>query len=276
MLPFVGMGRDLDPAWFGLVDGSEDTEPRATQWPQPTDERPEPPPDVEATQPNFRLPAPAGPAPKAGLRTSPSQPLAGFGSVPPSEKSRLQEAAKSGATSDFFASLGPKEPMPVQKQGFFHEFRGVLWTVGVGLLVFVGTVLYSGRSNTPREATPPPMTPADTAQNHRNALVPPKKDEAGVPSHTPSTPTPGGETTPNSTVEPMMSIVTVPKGALVEINGTLYGRTPIIKPGPKGVDSLFVSIKLKGHRRWEGQVSRNKAGHFSIQATLQPHNPSLR
>lgn len=68
----------------------------------------------------------------------------------------------------------------------------------------------------------------------------------------------------------MLSVVTVPGGALVEIDGVIYGRSPLIMPSPKDRKSLRVKLKLDDHQPWEQVVRPNEAGHFNVNVKLEP------
>lgn len=77
---------------------------------------------------------------------------------------------------------------------------------------------------------------------------------------------------PNSkprTKTPMLSVVSTPRGALVEIDGVVYGSTPVVMPSPTGKEKLRVKLMLDGYRKWESVVQENEAGHFSVNVVLK-------
>ncbi|MCK6552857.1 PEGA domain-containing protein, partial [Myxococcota bacterium] len=84
-------------------------------------------------------------------------------------------------------------------------------------------------------------------------------------------PAAGGESAEKGqrTKTPMVTIVTSPPGALVEINGVLFGNTPVIMPSPAATDHLSVKLVLDRYKKWEGEVTANEAGHFSLNVKLE-------
>jgi hypothetical protein len=69
---------------------------------------------------------------------------------------------------------------------------------------------------------------------------------------------------------PMVSIVSDPVGAMVEIDGTVYGKTPLIMPCPHNVDRMHVRLKSNKYQTWDQQLTPSEAGHFSVNAVLKP------
>lgn len=68
----------------------------------------------------------------------------------------------------------------------------------------------------------------------------------------------------------MISIVSQPLGAKVEIDGTIYGKTPFIQPSPKGKAMLSVRLLMDGHKIWRETLTPDESGHFSATAKLSP------
>lgn len=95
---------------------------------------------------------------------------------------------------------------------------------------------------------------------------------ASVVASEPVDPQPGVEASTASRIQktktPMVTIVSAPAGALVEINGTIYGNTPLIMPSPAQVERLAVRLKLDKYKSWDGTVTTNEAGHFSLNVQL--------
>ena len=111
--------------------------------------------------------------------------------------------------------------------------------------------------------------PDPAAAEPRPADPPPAPDPA-APSAAPSpSPSPSQEPIERAAT-PMLSIVSRPPGALVEIDGRSVGRTPLIRPAPDGgAARLQVRLSLLGHRAWAGELRPSAAGHFNASVELQ-------
>jgi hypothetical protein len=108
------------------------------------------------------------------------------------------------------------------------------------------------------QGQPPPVAPPPVAKPE------PKVEPAAI---VPAPPPP-----PPKRVKPaipMLSILSNPSGARVEINGTIYGNTPLIQPSPPDVRSLSIRLLKDNYKPYEAILSPTEAGHFNLNATLE-------
>src|SRR4029077_13336401 len=68
----------------------------------------------------------------------------------------------------------------------------------------------------------------------------------------------------------MLSIISEPKGARVELDGRTIGKTPIIRAAPLKKGSFSVKIAAPNHKPWTGTLVPNATGHFSLKVVLAP------
>ena len=68
---------------------------------------------------------------------------------------------------------------------------------------------------------------------------------------------------------PMMSILSEPIGALVEINGKVYGKTPLIRQSPQSKGSLKVRLRYKYHQTLDATIWPNEDGHYEAKLILR-------
>lgn len=94
----------------------------------------------------------------------------------------------------------------------------------------------------------------------------PMAPKGAVAQPEPAVPAPKAPAAP---VRPMVTVVSVPPGAQVEINGAPAGTAPVVKPAPEGVVELEITVKLSGHEAWRAQVRPNELGHYSVNAKLR-------
>ncbi|MEE2902948.1 MAG: PEGA domain-containing protein [Myxococcota bacterium] len=74
---------------------------------------------------------------------------------------------------------------------------------------------------------------------------------------------------PPKAVLPMMSILSEPLGALVEINGKVYGKTPLIRQSPQSKGSLKLRLRFKHYETLNTKVWPNKDGHYEAKLILK-------
>ena len=186
------------------------------------------------------------------------------------------------------------------------DYRQVIIITCVGLLAVVLIVIFQSvnRPSTDdpkailREPSPPPATRLERRKAARAGQITPtpspsSDDVAEAESMKPSA-APGSEPTEavaekvpakvsaeagtapaeKPTIQkqtiPMLSILSVPSGALVEIGGRTYGKTPVIRMSPKTSGPLKIKLRLSDHRTEEVMIRPNKDGHYEVQLTLEP------
>ena len=165
-----------------------------------------------------------------------------------------------------------------------RAYRELYVTIGLAVLALSVTLLYQFNRSRPAptgrvipiETT---TTPTSDPQTPTAPETAPRQDPARpaapvVPNTPPAPPAPSARRpdrkAPKRPATPMLSIVSTPSGAIVDINGTVYGRTPLIIPGPRGESSLQITLKLPGHKKFSEVLTPNAAGHFSLSAKLEP------
>ncbi len=249
--------------------------------------------DVSADDPNAKtvvepVPLESSPAPRE-LAASAPPPALGSGSLdlplpsppPPSPPGPAAPVAPDFSPDKLVEGLGsgPSGPAPKGAPGpsFWAEYKEVVLTAAVGLGILGAAVIYT-RSESPAPSGPPPRPPAEGVNSER-AETPPETRKRPAPPARPARPAERNrsnrrEEQPQPTVRkaatPMLSVVTVPSGALVEIDGVIYGRSPLIMPSPKDRSSLDVTLKLDDHQPWNGRLRPNRAGHFNLNVELEP------
>jgi hypothetical protein len=248
---------------------------------------------------------PPGPAllPEAG-----GTPARGNVAPPPAMFSGEDLMEKLGAGAG--ASAGAERPK--KKSGsIWSEYRELILTALVGSLVLAAVLGYraynkdvsgeviatdptagTGPSGPPGGAPTPPTGPtgplAPTAPT--SARIVPIPGPTGGPAPTgapppgmvvrPPTGGPTGPTAPSGAhapkpkaAVPMLSIMSTPLGAVVEVDGVVAGKTPLVIPTPfKDPRTLRIRLNLEGYRRWEQDVSPSEAGHYVANARLEPRS----
>ncbi len=176
----------------------------------------------------------------------------------------------SGLQDHLSGATEPASPV-AQQANPWREYREVILSAVGGLVLLVGAIWYT-QSRKPEpvvfegtKSLVPSETETPTPKPKKSPPPPPA--EAVVPS-------PVGKKTETvaaaaKTRTPMLSIVSNPAGALVEIDGVVYGKTPIIMPSPSS-KNLSVTLKANGRKKWTKLVSPNEAGHFAVNAELAP------
>jgi hypothetical protein len=193
---------------------------------------------------------------------------------------------------------GEKSAPAARKGGGWREYREVIFSAVGGALVLTGVILWqrarsvepapleSAPSAEPAPAPPDPG-PAPSAPPpapRRPAVVVSGAPEAPPPvaaePAVPASPAPIAERPADGTAEagsegrststPMLSVVSAPRGALVEIDGVVYGKTPLIMPSPRGKVALEVLLRLEGHKKWQSTLQPSPSGHYALNVTLEP------
>jgi hypothetical protein len=173
------------------------------------------------------------------------------------------------------------------KPSFFTEYKEVVRAVVIGVVLLGGGIAYQ-LTRSPAEPAPviipempqtaaatkeeppktiekvpaepneqPPSLPRETEQKSIAVLTNPNGDE---PAETPN---------PAKAATPMITVISTPPGATVEINGDGQGKTPLILRSPRNISMLTISIQLHNHKKWQQDVPANEAGHFTVNAQLE-------
>jgi hypothetical protein len=159
---------------------------------------------------------------------------------------------------DFPVALEPKKPKKEDHKLFTKE---VILTMIGGVLLLAGAFVYTHSGDDEPEDKPVMIAPAQ---------LPPKPPPEVVKAPEPvQVPEPVKDPEPVKTATPIVSILSNPSGARVEINGTIYGNTPLIQPSPANVRSLSIRLLKDNYKPFETIVSPNEAGHFNLNATLE-------
>jgi len=209
-------------------------------------------------------------APRPGARPAPSEaptPL----SLPAPDASTLPtvEAPAPAAPGDFSVEdmvdklqappgSGAHAPGP----SFWSEWKEVILTASLGTaaLAALAFVPWGGNDEPDVEALAADEAPAVPA------VPPPTTDP--VPRPVTNAEAPEQRTRPAPA--PMVSVVSEPPGAMVQLDGVVYGETPLILPAPAGQGTMEVVLRLDGYVTHEGFLEANEAGHFSLNVKLQP------
>lgn len=248
------------------------------------------PPDLSADLMQEVVPPSFGPAPSEKEDGSLDLPL-----PPPASGPTEPTAAPVMAASGFDAgklveeldSAGqPKASPPGPAAGaVWSEYKEVVVSAGVGLTVLGAVLLYTRGASQPDEDLPvgaaaptgKDPVPPPSEQSPASARARPEGAESGPAPSGPRSrtgrPPPRGQSeapAPKKTATPMLSVVTVPSGALVEVDGVIYGRSPLIMPSPVDRTRFSISLKLDDHQTWSREVRPNEAGHFNVNVKLEP------
>jgi hypothetical protein len=157
-----------------------------------------------------------------------------------------------------------KKAAPGKKKEDSIFTKEVILTLIGGVVLLAGAVVYTrAKDEAPVQtelAPPPPIAPPKAPPQPQ---PPPPKVEAPPVSREPA-----GEETRKATT-PILSILSNPSGARVEIDGTIYGTTPLIQPGPSKVKRLSIRLLKDNYKIYETVLTPNEAGHFNLNATLE-------
>jgi hypothetical protein len=147
----------------------------------------------------------------------------------------------------------------------WSELRGVLVAAILGGLAIALAVAWSQRSAEPPPPSPAPPTGAPpTAAGPAPTTAPPTRVRRSAPDAKPVEAAPV-----RAAAVPMLSVVSTPPGAWVEIDGVIYGQTPLILPSPRAF-SLRVKLRLDEHRPVDRVLEPGPAGHFNLNVQLDP------
>ena len=172
----------------------------------------------------------------------------------------------------------------------WREYKTTLLTGLVGV-ISISAVLLVDRSPTERVETHSPKTTSanrklERIERARAGQLPDENKGPQGPSSVAGQKTPekapSSDTAKENTsrdkesihavpkpVLPMMSILSEPLGALVEINGKVYGKTPLIRQSPQSTGSLKVRLRFKHHETLDTTVWPNKDGHYEAKLILR-------
>lgn len=178
-------------------------------------------------------------------------------------------------------------PTPAVEHGR-RAYRELYITIAVVVAALAGTIAYQLAPSPPaKPAMSDGASPVGPRPEAPSPGQPPRPEERPDTAPSPAPPAkrrttadqPTRRPPPAATAKPavapsatpMLSIVSTPNGAIVSIDGVIYGRTPLIMPGPPDKDSLAVTLKLSGHRNFSKVLTKTEAGHFSLNVKLKPN-----
>ena len=173
---------------------------------------------------------------------------------------RFAELAASPGDRAPGAKSSPRTASPDgTRTGFWKEYGEVVVSIIAGIAVVTAAVLYTSHAPS---ADPAPKAVVD--RGPRPVPTPPRP--GAIP--TPDEPRKAREPAlPAKTRTPMLSVLSSPSGALVDIGGVIYGKTPLVMPSPNA-ESLSITLKLGGFRTWRKVVRPRETGHFSVHVKL--------
>ncbi len=179
------------------------------------------------------------------------------------------EAPAPAAPADFSVEdmVGKLQAAPApapEGPSFWSEWKEVILTASLGTAVLVGLAVLPGSDRrTQRESTA-----AEAATEVRkSAPTPPSAQAPAVREQSiRSEPSPAPQPAP----APVVSVVSTPPGAMVQLDGVVYGETPLILPAPSEESALEVVLRMDGYQTYEGLLEAGGAGHFSLNVKLQP------
>lgn len=240
----------------------------STPWPDPNAPSPRPARFPRVGQ-GLSLPAPSP-------RSKPPPPLSGR-STPPHFANELVE--KLGATSP-----ATRPPPGGHIRGLWKEYREVILSIVGGIAVVTAAAFYTrwpqAPQKNPNQASTRRISPSAVPPSRAN---PSPRPPPTRPEPLPNTPNaqaapekhPAPERRPTKTRTPMLSVLSHPPGALVDIGGVIYGKTPLVMPSPHA-ESLNITLKLGGFRTWHQVVRPSETGHFSVHVKLSDSSAHSR
>ncbi|MBK8014761.1 MAG: PEGA domain-containing protein [Deltaproteobacteria bacterium] len=174
--------------------------------------------------------------------------------------------------------LAETQPAPTRRRASWREYREVLTVAFLGLCAIGGAIAYQKtapdsdahvRAAVPNEtnaSTPniasasmasTPSTPASaTSPPERRANRSPEQNSNSKPDAV-------------SKVTPMLSVITIPAGAVVEVNGINAGKSPLVRPSPHANGRIEVTVKKAGFNTASSFVSPNSAGHYALTVQME-------
>jgi hypothetical protein len=139
----------------------------------------------------------------------------------------------------------------------------------LGTVIAIGILLAIGLAWSLR--TPEPKAEPRLVQANRDpAPAPaPSGDKAAAVPPTPP-PAPTDEQAPSSPRR-LMTILSRPSGANVEIDGSLAGKTPLVlEHAFEPNKTAHVVVIEDGYKRWESDVAADPTGSVNVMAVLEP------
>ena len=178
------------------------------------------------------------------------------------------------------------------------DYRQVITILSAGVVTIALILFFKAQETTTDTSESGMVAPTKVSPNERLekresvragqfASTPPSSKNASVKSKAPvakpkpkpavAEPTPvktevAEETSPRPTevkAIPMLSILSVPLGALVEIEGKVYGKTPLIRMSPQTSGALEIKLKHKLYKTTEATIRPNENGHYEIQVKME-------
>lgn len=281
------MTRKNTDGWAGLVD-VDDGEPAP---------RPSPPPaakpeltkglTLDAPPPSgvgLKLPKPAG-APSGPARAAqPTSTPAATPAPPPQNTFSNRE---------LLDKLDLDKPKTEAKGSLWNEYRELILTAIAGLLILAAVLAYRAMPSDdevrdapaiaaeqkPKEAAPAPAPPAPPAPAaapepaptaEQQAPAPIAEQQAAAPIEQPVAEAPAAQQAPQRAAVPMLSVITTPPGASIEVNGLVRGKSPLIIPSPSVEPTLQVRVTMDGFKNYEENVSSGEGGHYVLRVELEP------
>jgi hypothetical protein len=257
---------------------------------------PEAPPERK-----LRLPMP-GEMPR-GASTPPAA-----SSRPPVDDAPSKPAPASQDAGFMSSELVEKLSAPAEKpkaKSSWRDYREVIRTVVISVFLLAIAVTYKVLTREPAQDAPPPTPPEAQKKSPLQRLsekpahppaetkaapppanvAQPANPTAANPAQASTTPPPNAQTAaannaqaeaaepsgPTKTNTPMLTIFTSPPGAMIEIDGILYGKTPLVMASPVQTSALKVKLSLDGFKKFEELVTPNETGHYSINVSLKPN-----
>ena len=244
------------------------TDMQAVARPLPSAGAPSPSPSPS----RLRLPRPEdGALPADAAPTPPMVPAIQRGPASSPKQQAAQDALFSSA--GLVERLNDSTPVTPPKPEESRAYRELYITMTIGAVCLLGAFVFQFVRTTqiapkvvpvvlPEVSPSPPVEKATPPAPRPPPAGPKAATAAARPRRTkPKKPVP--------TATPMLSIVTRPPGAIVDIDGVVYGRSPLIMVSPPNKDALSVTLKLPGHKNMSHILKKNKAGHFSLNVQLE-------
>ncbi len=209
--------------------------------------------------------------PEAPLPKSTTRPKALRLAAP--ESSKKVDASAADAVRDALTEGSGSTEWAPGRPGSGPDKRVVFGTIGAAVVMVVALWVFS--RDAPVEPTAP-EPPARAAAPSSKAPAPPTPEPAvEAPPSTANTiirpkEAPEPERAAPKAAVPMLSVTSSPPGAMVEINGLVRGKTPLVITSPERTPSIRIRLTLDKHRTWEGAVEANEAGHYAKRVELTP------
>lgn len=289
----------LDPVTRAMLESDDEAPParplpkraKIERSPPPPPQQKQPPPPATTPVKKLRLPMPGEnrkstsasseaalptPPPRVSMPSLPADPANAPPPAPSFSTNALVEKLSDGSGSSRTAKAGPS---------FWVEYKEVIRAAVIGVVLIAGVVAYQLNKGPEKMAmVPRSEQPVVTVEPEKTA--PPKTDvqmqEPGeqpkpLPKEQPEVPSLAKDPKKDPTKEPppkaatpMVTVVSTPPRATVEINGDVIGKTPLIMRSPTNIQELAITISLDGHKKWQQNVPANEAGHFTVNAKLEP------